>query len=134
MCDYRHGYFSESERAFKSDDLISCVKKVKAFEKVDDLAFDQLGKFLMDKAILQRLDNDDSWDKDSGYYNLTYLKPIFPHNMVFTYTGTVKDPNALSAQLISNLEKLYDDVTKNQAYVEPNKIYEKVLKQIRKKY
>jgi len=126
MCDYRPGYFSESEKAFKSADLISCLKKFKAFEKADDLVFDQIGKFLYDRGFLLRLDSDDSWDREEGYYNLTYLKPVFPHNMVFTYEGTVKDPNALSAQLLSHLVKVYDEVIKNQTILESNKIYENI--------
>lgn len=127
LVDYKQGYFSESEKGFKGRDLISCVKKIKAFEKVNDgdEIFEQLGKFLIERGILIRLDNEDTWDIEKGYYNLTFQKPVFPHNIVFTIVNeSVKDPYDLSCKLITTLGKVYDEVIKNYRSSEPHKIYE----------
>jgi hypothetical protein len=77
----------------------------------------------MGRGILIRLDGEDTWDKEVNY-SFTFIKPVSPDNLIFTYSGEQKDPVALAIQLLDQLNCVYEDLfgKKNEVF-NWNKIY-----------
>jgi hypothetical protein len=80
----------------------------------------------MGRGILIRMDGEDTWDKEVNY-SFTFIKPVSPDNLIFTYTGEQKDPVALAIQLLDMLNCVYEDLFgKKNDVVNWNKIYTNV--------
>ena len=102
-------YWSEPEPVFSGQDMYNCLKRVKGFEVENKKLFEQMCFFLMGRGILLRLDGGDDWDIEA-IYSFTFIKPVSPDNMLFTYTGEQKDPLRLVIQLLDQLNFVYEDL------------------------
>ena len=67
----------------------------------------------MGRGILIRLDGKDNRDIEVNY-SFSFIKPVSPDNMIFTYTGDRKDPLALVTELLDQLNFLYEDLFGNK--------------------
>jgi hypothetical protein len=63
----------------------------------------------MGRGILLRLDGENNWDIDA-VYSFTFIKPVSPENMLFTYTGEAKEAVGLGIQLLNQLNFVYEDL------------------------
>jgi hypothetical protein len=81
----------------------------------------------MGRGILLRLDGENNWDINA-VYSFTFIKPVSPDNMLFTYAGEAKDPMGLIIQLLDQLNFVYEDLfgEKKKSPPEWSKIYTNV--------
>jgi hypothetical protein len=81
----------------------------------------------MGRGILLRLDEEESWDKDA-IYSFTFIKPVSPENMLFNYTGELKDTFGLGIKLLHQLNSVYEDLFGDNKKSSPDwdKIYTNV--------
>jgi hypothetical protein len=123
----KKSYWSEPVPVFSGIDMYNCLKLVKGFENVNEELIEQMCSFLMGRGILLRLDEEESWDIDA-IYSFTFIKPVSPENMLFNYTGELKDTFGLGIKLLHQLNSVYEDLFGDNKKSSPDwdKIYTNV--------